>query len=195
MLLGGAAANPPAAWRAELRLEPLPALPVAEPKLPWLTAERPVPRGLLSLVVTSAGRTEPVLQAQAELALQGEFPRWGPPQILPGVQTQIEETVRGWAQRLDEQLACEPVNVQVLQVSGSRLKVDQGALAGLRPGEEWLVADRRLLPQRVLEPDATSQLVLARIDKVSPLQAELEVLAGPASRVQPRWQAWPMQAP
>ena len=166
-------------------------VPVPAPKihLPWV-ANPPLMR--LSLSLQSPRENAPIVQRVLELPLQAQDRSWSAPRLHPETHKQLQAVVQAWAQALSERLACEPVQVQVLQAQGDRVQIDQGALAGVRAGDEWLVSDRRRWPARMLEPDAAAGLVLARVEQVFEHRAQLQVLAGPTAAVRPNWQAWPM---
>jgi len=188
LLTAGAAAVQPA-WVAHMRLEPLPA------ESNWFKWwEAPTPRMRLSLMVSAADGTA-VFQTRAELPIPVQTSRWAPPRLAPAAQASLGRVVMQWSDALSDRLACQPVKVQVLQSQADRVQVDQGSMAGMRVGEEWLISDRQRVPQRLLEPGAAQALVLARVERVDVQRAELKVLAGPTDQVRPQWQAWPVQAP
>lgn len=185
-LLTAAPAAQMAGWQARLRLDALPTP---------AQAGAPAGRMVASLSIAASENGASLFDARLELPLQGQAQAWSAPRLAEASRIELQRWVQASARALDERLACEPVKVQVLQAKGATVTVDQGMLAGLRAGDEWLVSDRLRLPHRMLEPAATSHIVLARVEKVSAQQAELRVLAGPANEVQARWQAWPMQSP
>jgi hypothetical protein len=189
LLTAGAAAVQPA-WVAHMRLEPLP----AEGGNWFKWWEAPTPRMRLSLMVSAADGAA-VFQTRADLSMPVQTSRWAPPRLAPAAQVALAQVVGQWSEALSERLACQPVKVQVLQSQAGRVQVDQGSMAGMRVGEEWLISDRQRVPQRLLEPGAAQALVLARVERVDVQRAELKVLAGPTDQVRPQWQAWPVQAP
>lgn len=189
LLTAGPAAVAPA-WVAHMRLEPLPAASGSWYK--WW--EAPSPRMRLSLVVSAAdGAT--VYQTRTDLPMAVQTSRWAAPRLSKASQAALVQVVEQWSDALSERLACQPVKVQVLQSQADRVQVDQGSMAGMRVGEEWLISDRLRVPQRLLEPGAAQAIVLARVERVEVQRAELKVLAGPTDQVRPQWQAWPVQAP
>ena len=189
LLTAGAAAVQPA-WVAHMRLEPLPA--VSGSWFKWW--EAPSPRMRLSLVVSAADGAA-VYQTRADLSMSVQTSRWAAPRLSKASQAALVQVVEQWSDALSERLACQPVKVQVLQSQADRVQVDQGSMAGMRVGEEWLISDRQRVPQRLLEPGAAQAIVLARVERVDVQRAELKVLAGPTDQVRPQWQAWPVQAP
>ena len=189
LLTAGAAAVQPA-WVAHMRLEPLP----AEDGNWFKWWEAPTPRLRLSLLVSAADGTA-VFQTRADVSMPVQTSRWAPPRLSKTAQATLVQVVEQWSESLSERLACQPVKVQVLQSQADRVQVDQGSMAGMRVGEEWLISDRQRVPQRLLEPGAAQALVLARVERVDVQRAELKVLAGPTDQVRPQWQAWPVQSP
>ena len=193
VLTGGAATSPALAWRLLLSMETVPAAPpsVVGQWLPWTPAAPTTAR--LSLSLQSSREPAPVLLKVVELPLLAQERSWSPPRLQQASIRLAQALMHDWAQAVTERMACEPVQVRVLHAAGDRLQIDQGALAGVKAGDEWLVSDRRHWPARVLESDAPMSLVLARVERVSAHQAQLQVLAGPSSAVKPQWQAWPME--
>ncbi len=145
--------------------------------------------------VQAPGQSAIGWQASAELVLHAEPQRWGPYRLSSGSQAALSALVQGWAKTLSVRLACEPLRPEVLHVQGKNLQINAGSLAGVRAGDEWLLADRQRFPGQLLDPGVAGQTVLARVQQVSPLQASLQVVAGPAASVQARWQAWPSESP
>lgn len=183
------------AWVATFSLEPMPVLQPARQEGLALPRQSNVPGLRLTLTVSRADTAAPLYQASSVLAWSVQRSNWQPPRLSAEGRATLAQVLEGWSQALAERLVCEPVRVQVLQAQADRVQVDQGALAGLRVGEEWLLSDRQQVPQRLLEPGAASRLVLARVERVDAHRAELKVLAGGADQVRPRWQAWPMLNP
>lgn len=188
LLTGGPSTSPVLPWRLQVAMELVP-VPAPRIHLPWATGSSLL---RLSLSLQSPRENTPIVHRVMELPLQAQDRSWSPPRLQPEIHKQLQALVQNWAQAVSERLACEPVQVQVLQAQGDRVQIDQGALAGVRAGDEWLVSDRRRWPARMLEPDAAAGLVLARVEQVSEHRAQLQVLAGPTASVRPNWQAWPM---
>jgi hypothetical protein len=78
----------------------------------------------------------------------------------------------------------------VIAVSGAQLSINAGALAGVRTGDEWLLADPRRFPQQILASGVAATSVLARVGQVYPHHAQLQIVAGPADLVRTDWRAW-----
>lgn len=192
VLTGGAAFSPSVPWHLSLTLETVP--PVATHQwLPWASSD--LTRVRVSLALKSPRDATPALQRTVELSLQPQASNWSAPRLAAASRDELKALVLSWSQAVTERLACEPVQIQVVQSGSDRIQIDQGALAGVQAGDEWLVSDRRRWPSRMLEKESASSLVLARVERVSEHQAQLQVLAGPSAAVKPRWQAWPVESP
>lgn len=191
-LTAGTAHAPALSWQLLVALEAVPSPPQSR-WIPWSQAS-PL-RVRLHLALQAPREKAPALQRTAELAFEARPDHWTAPRLNAASRTALRDLAQSWAQALTERLACEPVQVQVLQAGPDRLQIDQGAMAGVQAGDEWLVSDRRRWPARMLEKDAAASLVLARVERVSDHQAQLRVLAGPAASIRPQWQAWPVESP
>lgn len=189
-------------WKASVSISPVitnglyGAVAMIPSALAWVGLQPPRATPVrLQLTVQAPGQKATFMQTHAELVLQAEPQRLGPYRLTAASQAALRNLVQGWARTLSARLACEPLHPEVLHVQGQNLQINVGALAGVQTGDEWLLADRQRFPGQLLEPGVTSQTVLARVQQVSALQASLQVVAGPASSVQARWQAWPAESP
>ena len=190
-LLTGSGASAALGWRLLVGLETVPVLAADNP-LPWSSSAPTWVR--LTLTLQSDREPTPALQRTVELPLLALERGWTAPRLQAVTRSQLQALVQEWSKAIGERLGCEPVAVQVLHAAGQEVQIDQGSLAGVRAGDEWLVSDRRRWPAQALESDAPLALVLARVEQVSAHQAQLRVLAGPSASVKPQWQAWPMQS-
>ena len=136
------------------------------------------------------GQGSPVFEASTDISIPAQASNGGPAQLPAAVREQVARQVRQWTQALGEQLACESVKPEVVHVRGADLRINVGALAGVRAGDEWLLADQRRFPQQILEPGVAAQAVLARVQRVDAHHAQLQVLAGPADQIRTHWRAW-----
>lgn len=194
LLTAGPSAVRPA-WTASVRIEHLQLPP---PSLTWSQGQpvEPVPARLRLVFSLSQGEGgQPRLRDSQDLPVFTVLPAWGPLRLDTPSAEVLRQQMDRWVRQVDDLLACQSPQVQVLQSQADRVQVDQGALAGLQPGQEWLISDRRKVPSQVLEPGAAESMVLARIERVDAQRAELRVLAGPRDQIRPRWQAWPMPGP
>jgi hypothetical protein len=78
-------------------------------------------------------------------------------------------------------------------VNPQQVQINAGTFNGVRKGDEWLVASPDQFPSGLLGKDGAPQTLLAKVQSVTPYNAQLVVLAGPAQAVQPEWRAWPTE--
>ena len=145
----------------------------------------------IHLSLHKRGGPTAVLDRLATVPLQLQVHRWSAPQLGEETRTQLLALIDNWIKLLTRRLECDPVWPQVVNGSSQDLRINAGAMAGVRMGDEWLLADQQQFPRRILEPGAASQNVMARVVQVSPNEAKLEITAGPAGLIKPGWQAWP----
>ena len=146
----------------------------------------------LHFSLAAQGQGRPVFEASADISVPAQAQGSG--QLPVATRDQVARLVRQWAQAFGGRIGCESVKPEVVRVRGTDLRINVGALAGVRLGDEWLLADQRRFPQQILEPGVAGQAVLARVQQVYAHHAQLQVLAGPADQVKPTWRAWPSQS-
>ena len=115
---------------------------------------------------------------------------YGTPKMDTDTHAAIARAVHAMAEQLDKQLACEPQAFTVVQNNG-RLSLHAGTQAGLRVGDQLMIADPSVLPRHTLEPGALDAAVLAEVKSVSPYQAEIKQVAGRKQKFNGAWVAWP----
>jgi hypothetical protein len=191
ILLGSSADQWP--WQAMLTVRLAPALPASGAAklfsaLPVWTAQ-PL-RAELHFALLVRGQTQPIYQTSGLLALPQGSPAWGRPQLDAALREQASAMVLSWLPGLAAQLSCAAVRPDVIAVQGAELTINAGALAGVRAGDEWLLADPQRFPQQILASGVAASAVLARVAQVFPLHAQLQMVAGPSELVRPDWRAW-----
>jgi hypothetical protein len=102
--------------------------------------------------------------------------------------------MQAWAQLLDQRLACEKVEPEIVAVESGQWVLNMGRLAGLRVGDEWALVNPAQLPERSMQPGAIDQMVVGRITQVQDLRAHISLVAGNARAPQPGWVARPLAA-
>jgi len=145
----------------------------------------------LSLRATD-GRLAP-LEAQAQLLLDLDLPQWGRPTLSNDSKAAVLEQLRQWQRVMHQWLRREAVRPEVTAMDLPRVRINAGSVAGVRPGDEWLLADPNTFPSRLLAAEGASQTLLARVETVSQHESVLSVLAGPAQAAATQWRAWPVQ--
>jgi hypothetical protein len=143
--------------------------------------------------VTAQGGGKPFFAASANISMPSQSGAYGANLLPVQAREQVARHVLQWTQEMGTRLACESVKPEVTQARGADLRINAGALAGVRAGDEWVLADQRRFPHQILEPGVGAQAVLARVQRVYAHHAQLQVLAGPADQVRTQWRAWQPQ--
>ena len=148
----------------------------------------------LSMTLSANGLGKPLLQLSAPLSLDINVSQWQPAGLTEASQAQISQQARGWARQFEAALSCQPVVAKVTQAMGSAIRINAGTAAGLRVGDEWLLADGQKIPERVLEASLSAHTVLARVTALSEHHAQLAPVAGSKAAVRQHWLAWSAEA-
>ena len=148
----------------------------------------------LSMTLSANGLGKPLLQLSAPLSLDINVSQWQPAGLTEASQAQISQQAQGWARQFEAALSCQPVVAKVTQAMGSQIRINAGAAAGLRIGDEWLLADGQKIPERVLEASLSAHTVLARVTALSEHHAQLAPVAGSKAAVRQHWLAWSAEA-
>jgi len=147
----------------------------------------------LDLAVQGATGQTKQFQASQSLSLPLTTAEWENANLGEQGAAQLQALWRLWGERLGQWIGCDPLQPQVIQRRANQVQINAGALAGVRPGDEWLLADPQAFPSQVVGP-ASAALLLAKVMEVTPHHARLAVLAGPADAVQTHWRAWPAES-
>lgn len=196
VLLGTSADQLP--WQAYLVVKPAPPLPAtgAASYLSVLSIwpDRPV-MARLHFSVVARGQSRPVFEDSVQLEVPRQAQTWGRPQLEASVRAQATSLIQPWLQALTAQFACQAVRPEVTAVRGLELSINAGTLAGVRTGDEWLLADPQRFPQQILASGVAAAAVLARVGQVFQHHAQLQVVAGPTDLVRTDWRAWRADSP
>ncbi len=149
----------------------------------------------MRMTLTSRNQSKPLAQSILPMALDAKNTNWGSPQLSDAALAMLSLQVKTAAQTVQSALACKPVQAEVTQAMGSQLRINMGSAAGVKVGDEWLLADGQKFPQRLLEAGVASQTVLARVQLVGEHFAQLKPVAGPMQSVQRQWTAWSADGP
>ena len=147
----------------------------------------------LLLQVTPRDGQKGLLQKSTTLRLAMDSEAWKQPKLKPESYLALSEQFQAWKSELSQLVACEPVTPMVTEVKSDTIVINAGSESGIRKGDEWLLADPRKFPSQLMDKNGASQTLLAQVENVSPYQAELTILAGPAQSVQKNWRAWPTE--
>ena len=195
-------------WRLELHAKLVPPPPVALVALPpgamknrsagdaeaTVPAEPQALAVQLRMVLTVRQQTTPALQWDITLPLQAADHSWGAAKISALTREHIAQKLSLGRKELEHHLGCLPVVADVVQAGGAQVRINIGSAAGLRVGDEWVLANDQSAVQRALEPGVVDQTVLAQVQFVGTHHAELRAIAGNNQNVQTHWTAWPASA-
>jgi hypothetical protein len=105
----------------------------------------------------------------------------------------VQAQLQTWRAQSEQLLLCEHLNPMVMAVAGDQIQINAGSLAGVRKGDEWLVADPARFPSELAGKEGAPQTLLARVQAVTPHHSQLVILAGPVQAVRAEWRAWPTE--
>jgi hypothetical protein len=175
-------------WKADLRIG---ASTVPLMALERLTGMRPHHMNVtMTLSVSPMDGQGPQFQAAYQMTLPLDRQEWSSPSLSPEGADKLQAQWAQWSDRLSPWLGCDTVHPKVTDHRAQSLQINAGELAGVRKGDEWLLADPQSFPSRVVDKQSDSML-LAKVMEVTPHHARLAVVAGPAKAIQMHWRAWP----
>lgn len=190
-------------WKLQLTLEPVPS---TDPQLAYPTGssadhetasaantKHKTLKLQLQMTLTTRLQNRPVLQLSTPLELEVQLNNWEPARLNQASRLRVSQQAQNWAQEIHSVLACLPVVAQVTQATPSHFRINAGAQAGVRVGDEWLLADGQKIPRRLLEADIASHTVLAKVQYVDQYHAQLQTQAGASRLVERNWSAWAAQ--
>lgn len=149
----------------------------------------------MRMTLSARNQSKPLAQSLLPMPLEAKASNWGAPQLSDAAMALLSLQVKAAAQTVQSALACKPVQAEVTQAMGAQVRINMGSAAGVKVGDEWLLADGQKFPQRVLESGVASQTVLARVQLVGEHFAQLKPVAGPMQSVQRQWTAWTADGP
>jgi hypothetical protein len=131
-----------------------------------------------------------VFQEMVTLNMELETDAWKAAKLNAESHALLTQQFEKWKSSLSQLLACEAMTPTVTNVKAESLQINAGSESGVRKGDEWLVADPSKFPSQLAGNEGASQMLLAKVDSVSPYQSVLTIVAGSAQSVQPQWRAW-----
>ena len=130
-------------------------------------------------------------EESTSLQIEVDRPAWSAPRLTTASMALVQEQLQTWRAAAEQWLSCQAITPTVTAVYSQQVQINAGALAGVRKGDEWLVANPARFPAELLGKDGAPQTLLAKVQAVTPYNAQLVVLAGPAQAAQADWRAWP----
>ena len=187
-LLGGADEETP--WQLRISLQQLPA--VTQARAFGAAAEPPTPIKIaLTMALGARGLGKALHQVAITLDLEADTSNnWQSPQWTKAASDQIARQAHQWARQLETELSCQPVVAKVTQVVDNNIRINAGTSAGLRVGDEWLLADGKQVLERTLEASLAPHTVLAKVMVVAENHAQLATVAGANQAVRHNWIGW-----
>ena len=162
--------------------------------VPGLQTEPPAVAVQLRMTLTARNQSRPALQSEVSLKLTSGDDNWGAPSLNAAAREAVTEQVRAWGQALQNHLGCQAVLADVTQASGAQVRINVGSTAGVRVGDDWVLAHDMNGVQRALEPGAPAQTVLAKVQSVGEYYAQLRPVSGNTQNVKTSWTAWSAEA-
>ena len=187
-LLGGTEENIP--WQLRISLQPQPVL--TQTRVFSLLTESQQPTKIaMTMTLGARGLGKALRQVAITLDLDTTSANnWLPPQWTQASSDRISRQAQEWARQLETELSCQPVVAKVMQAIGNQIRINAGASAGLRVGDEWLLADGQQVLERTLEATLTPHTVLAKVVMVAEHHAQLVTVAGTNQAVRQNWIGW-----
>jgi hypothetical protein len=118
---------------------------------------------------------------------------WSPAQLSSESQETIQTQLQTWRTHAEQWLSCQQNTPVVTAVNGTQIEINAGSMAGVKKGDEWLIANPAFFPKEIAGKEGAPQTLLAKVQSVTPFNAQLNVLAGPVQAVQADWRAWPTE--
>lgn len=146
-----------------------------------------------TLTLEISPKEDPGLSYQESMTVQLEVDSqaWRPTRINMASEQALRQQVDEWGQKIAQWLSCEDVKPTVTAVNQQAISINAGAMAGIKKGDEWLIADPKNFPAQLLGKEGAPQTLLARVQAVSLYDSKLILAAGPSNAVQVNWRAWP----
>lgn len=146
-----------------------------------------------TLTLEVSPKDEPGLHYQESMTvpIEVDSQAWRPTRVSLAGEQALRQQVDEWGHKLAQWLSCEEVKPTVTAVNQQAISINVGALAGIKKGDEWLIADPKNFPAQLLGNEGAPQTLLARVQAVSPYDSKLILAAGPSNAVQVNWRAWP----
>lgn len=118
---------------------------------------------------------------------------WSPAQLSSESRELIQTQLQTWRTHAEKWLSCQQHTPAVTAVNGKQIELNVGSIAGVKQGDEWLVANPAYFPKELVAKNGAPQTLLAKVQSVTPFNSQLVVLAGPVQAVQANWRAWPTE--
>jgi hypothetical protein len=116
---------------------------------------------------------------------------WSVPHLSAQSAAQLDSLAQSWAMALEQQSECEPLQYDVTDMAGKRLRINGGTAAGLQVGDRLVVLDAVNVPSQVWDVGSLEKVAIARVARIDAYGAQLEAVAGRVPRADGRVVALP----
>lgn len=147
----------------------------------------------MQLQVTGTEDQGLAYEDQTSFAVELETPAWSAPKLKLSSLTALQNEINVMRNQAEEWLACQSVQPVVTAAIAKQIEINAGSMAGLKKGDELLIANPTRFPAELMSKDGAPQTLLAQVQAVTPFNSQLVILAGPAQSVQANWRAWPTE--
>jgi hypothetical protein len=146
-----------------------------------------------NLTLEVSHKDDPGLTYQENLSieLEVESQAWRQSRMSSASEQLVRKQVNDWGQKLALWLSCEEVKPTVTAIYQQAISINAGSMAGIKKGDEWIIADPKNFPTQLLGKEGAPQTLLAKVQAVSPYESKLILAAGPSNAVEVNWRAWP----
>ena len=103
---------------------------------------------------------------------------WSVPHLSVESAQRLSDLAKTWATGLEQLSACEPLQYDVVDMGGKRLRINGGTSAGLQVGDRLVVMDAMTVPSQVWDTGSLEKVAIARVQRIDAYGAQLETVAG-----------------
>ena len=147
----------------------------------------------MNLQVTGTEGQNVGYEDSTSMVIEMDTPAWSAPKINLSSMVALQNELQVFRSNAEDWLACQPINPMLTAANAQQIEINAGALAGVKKGDEWLVANPSSFPAELMSKNGAPQTLLAKVQSVTPFNSQMVVLAGPAKSVQADWRAWPAE--
>jgi hypothetical protein len=147
----------------------------------------------MRLQVNGAEGQHNVYKDQTSFDIEIDKPTWSMPRLNVNSLAVLQNEIEVMRSQAEEWLACQAVNPVVTAAASRQIEINAGSLAGVKKGDEWLIANPSRFPAELMSKEGAPQTLLAQVQSVTPFNSQLLVLAGPVQAAQANWRAWPTE--
>ena len=136
---------------------------------PWADPPPEAPRSGLAQIAYAIYEANQIgkFKTNTQKAFSAHFER----KLSEGVSKIIKESIIAFD--------CRKISFPITEITGDTIYIDAGYERGIKLGDQLLLTDTDMIPNRILEESALEKIALVEIKAVSPYRAEARRIAGP----------------